>query len=439
MKSSNFQTIVLIIFGLGIVAGVIAFATYRAISAADKIPSLTVWGTLPEDYFNFLGALGAEDDYLTKMTYRRIPPEEFDKVFVDALADGVGPDVVLIRDDHFYKHRNRLYQVPYENYSASDYYETFVKSSKVFEGERGFYAFPAVIDPLVMYWNKDIFASVGLASPPKYWDEMIELSERVTITDGFLNINRSAVPLGTYSNIENAKNIISLFMMQTGSSIVSNSKGVYSVDISSPMAEANSDLIRAFKFYTDFSNPNNSSYSWNSSMPNSLEAFLAEEVAIYFGLASEEDFLAESNPNLSYGVKLMPQFRNSAQEMTTGRMYGFAVTNQSISKPKNRGRKVNHAYEALFALIEPKQIQEIDQRTGLPSSQVKMLRENTHRASSAAVVDSAIKMRLWVDPHQDLSSSAFLRTIESIRSNHRDAGAAVSRLRGDISNLLKSN
>src|SRR5690606_38217983 len=84
-------------------------------------------------------------------------------------------------------------------------------------------------------------------------------------------------------------------------------------------------LESALRFYTNFSNPSQESYSWNAALRNSRDAFLAGELAIYFGYASEIQGLRQQNPNLNFDAALMPQTRDVATTMTFGKMYGFAI------------------------------------------------------------------------------------------------------------------
>lgn len=39
-------------------------------------------------------------------------------------------------------------------------------------------AFPLTIDPLVMYWNRDILSNAGIVKPPAYWDEIYSIVKK---------------------------------------------------------------------------------------------------------------------------------------------------------------------------------------------------------------------------------------------------------------------
>ncbi|MDZ7726009.1 MAG: extracellular solute-binding protein [Candidatus Campbellbacteria bacterium] len=427
MKNS-FQTILLFIFGIGAVVGVASFALYQTFNSDRNIPEIDMWGSLPAEYFTYLDENEIDDPYLEKINYREIRPENFDQTLVEALADGNGPDLILLKHDSIYEHRNRVYKIPFENYSASDYYDTYIQAAEIFEGADGFYALPAVVDPMVMYWNRSILSSELISSPPSYWDEMRDFSERITQTDGFLDISRSAVSLGTYDNITNAKDILSLLLMQSGSPIVTGSEGSHRASFSQVTDELSLPPSEALNFYTEFANPERGAYTWNSSLPSSRESFLAEDLALYFGFASEESELIDANPNLSFGVSMMPQVQSSSRRVTFGDLYGFAVIRNSDN--------TDVAFNALYALSSQSGLELLDERTGLPSVHNSLLAEDPTKASSRVFVDSTLITKTWFDPDRRETYRAFKRMVESVRSNARDAKSALDRLSREINNMF---
>ena len=57
------------------------------------------------------------------------------------------------------------------------------------------------------------------------------------------------------------------------------------------------DLGSILQFYVDFADPVKPVYSWNKSFPRAVDAFSSEDLAIYFGFASEFRSLLNKNPN----------------------------------------------------------------------------------------------------------------------------------------------
>jgi len=429
-KSASFQTILLFIFGIGALIGVAFFALSKATNSGSNLPRLEMWGTLPASYFDFLGPDKSDNIYFQKVTYREIRKEDFDQMLLEALADGTGPDLIVINGDDVYKQRRRLYEIPFESYSASKFANSYIPAGQIFQSDKGFYALPAVVDPLVMYFNRSILSSNAIASPPKSWDVMRDFSERVTKTDGFLNIDTSAVSLGTFANINHAKNILSLLLMQSGSRITAKSNGRYVADFSQSSSELSLPPSEALNFYTEFADPSKSAYSWNSSLPMSKTAFLSEDLALYFGLASEEKELVSANPNLSFGVAMMPQVGSTSTVMTTGDIYGFAVM-------KNTAH-VTSAFTTLFALADTTGLSLLNKRTGLPSVHRALLKEDPTRASSSVFVNSALVMRTWVDPDSKETNKLFADMVDSVRSSQLSSVEALARLTAQLNKLFSN-
>jgi multiple sugar transport system substrate-binding protein len=428
-EASTFQTILLVVFGVGAIIGVIVFAMYRAGGGAvGAIPPLQMWGTLPASHFDFL-IDRPENPIFQRITYREIRPEDFDRTLVEAIADGEGPDLVVLRHDSIHEHRNRIVNIPFESVSSSVFNSTYLSAGTIFQGEMGYYALPALIDPLVMYWNRTMLAENGMTAPPATWDLMRDFSQRITQTDGFLEITRSAVSLGTFDNINHAKDLISLLLMQAGSRITARGATGYVADFSQQSRELSLPPAEAINFYLEFADPARRSYSWNAAMPASREAFVAEDLALYFGFASEEREIIEANPHLSFGVSLMPQVASSSAVMTTGDIYGIAVLRSS--------QNVNPAFHALFALTGGEGISALDTRTGLPSVRLDLLREDPARASSTIFVNSALVVRTWFDPDPIETERAFRNMIQSIRANELSTSDALGRLGSQINELFR--
>jgi len=431
MKNNiSFQTIILFVFGIGALIGVAVFSVTRNTNPERNMQTLQMWGTLPAEYFTFLGQNKSEDPYFQKVAYREIRSEEFDQVLIEALADGVGPDVVVLGHDSVYKHRNRIYKIPFESFSASTFSAAYLTAGGIFQSDTGYYALPAVIDPLVMYWNRPVLSSLGIDAPPESWDTMRDFSQRVTETDGFLDIKRSAVSLGTASNINHVKDIVSLLLMQSGSRIVAKGATGYVADFSQQSTSLSLPPSEAINFYTEFSDPSKLVYSWNTSLPESRATFLAEDLALYFGLASEEREIVSANPNLSFGVAEIPQVSSSPVKMTTGDLYGFSVLK---STPRTE-----QAFTTLYKLAGVEGLSQLDERTGLPSVHNALRKEDPTRASSRVLVNSALITRLWVDPEPRETNRAFREMIESVRSNQRDAEEALSRLASELNFMFKN-
>ena len=112
------------------------------------------------------------------------------------------------------------------------------------------------------------------------------------------------------------------------------------------------DLSSILKFYTDFADPLKDVYSWNKSLGNSRDVFSRENLAFYFGYASELQSLVDKNPNQNFLVASVPQIRNGNFKLTSAHVVGIAIS--SFSKNFDTaftaaGLMVNSDFASKFA------------------------------------------------------------------------------------------
>lgn len=231
---SKFQIVLLAVFAIFIVLGVAFFALYRG-SGADDIPVI-VWGDIPsEDFHLLLNTPTFTRSSAASTIYEEKPEDTIEAEFTEALAQGKGPDLLIIIQDQLWSNKAKLALIPYANISERDYKTTFVDEGELFLDPRGIYALPLTIDPLVLYYNRDLLASTGESQPMKYWDEIYGAATNYSKMDSAGNLVSSVMALGESFNIPHAKDILSLLMLQAGTPITSFSGTELSAKISNQL------------------------------------------------------------------------------------------------------------------------------------------------------------------------------------------------------------
>lgn len=425
---SKFQIIFTGIFGAFVIIGVIVFSSYRGSSGGQT--TVTVWGTIPNyEFLNIVDNTSLKDNKLYKIEYTEKSEENFDSDFVEALASGVGPDLFVINSEKLIKHKNKIVNIPYSVLSQREFKNTFIEGAEIFTNENGVYALPIGIDPLVMYWNRSIFNQTLNTNPPKFWDEFYGLTSKISKKDGALNIQRSAVAMGEFSNIDNAKEIIASLFMQGGNQIVKN---IYSDEIESVLdygKEGNiSPAYSAINFYTEFSNPTKSSYSWNRSLPSSRDYFLSGNLAIYFGFGSEISRLQIQNPNLNFDVAVFPSSRETGEAVNYGKFYALAITKSSS--------KINPAF-SIASILSSEGAKYFSQILNIAPARRDLLAERQTDAYRSVFYEGAIKSRSWLDPEPKETNVIFKNMVESVTSGRARISEAVIRASNEINSLIK--
>ncbi|NDE68321.1 extracellular solute-binding protein, partial [bacterium] len=306
---SKFQLIFVAVFVVFIVGGVAAFATYKSTNQDTTLPSIEVWGTVSQDTFNqLLQEVNRSQTQQIQVNYVEKTPASFDKDFITTLARGGGPDAVLLPQDLIFKHRDKILTIPYTTISQRDFMDTYVQESEKYIDSSGILALPLMIDPLVMFVNKDMFTNAGLAVYPKQWNEFDRLTNLLTQKDNKGNVRRSAIALGEFSNLTHAREVLGTILLQAGNPVtVVTGDGLFRSALGYDDIKGAESTAAGLSFFNQFSNPSQPNYSWNRSLPSSFNSFLGGKLATYFGFASEITSIRTKNPNLNFDIAPMPQ------------------------------------------------------------------------------------------------------------------------------------
>lgn len=434
----NFQYILLSIFALMGVISVIVFANPPEKEGSGAIAGakgeVVIWGTYPENQVaQVLGGFNKEYQDSFKVSYRYFDSARFDTNIVEALASDRGPDILLLPNDLILRHSDKIELVPYTRIPQLTYQSTFIEGAEIFMRSQGLVAIPYAIDPIVMYWNRDLFNNASITLPPKYWEELLILAPKLTKRDlRTQNILQSTVAFGEYENVTNAKDIISMLFLQTGVQIVGVEEGRIVTDLEVSQGEQltpDQDVVSALRFFMDFSDPRKANYSWSRALPSSREQFLKGELAIHFDYASAYGILKERNPHLNFAVAMVPQVKGNTVEVTFARMHGLAVLKSSQNKET--------AMIAVQQLLRPEYARPFAEMFNLPPVRRDLLNVSQTDAARAVFYDSAIRARTWLDPRPAASATAFLDMVEGVSSGRLKADNAITLLSSRLRALLK--
>ena len=416
---SPFQIGILILFVVFIIGGVFIFASFSGLTNSGSIGNITIWGTLDRQVMEeALSAIREADQAYEQVKYEEKDPATYRDELVNALAAGGGPDLVILPQDEIVSFSDKLVPTPFSSLSARNFKNSFIPEADLFLSGQGIIAMPLLIDPLVMYVNRDLFASAGVAQTPRYWDEFFTLAPKLTSIDTRSDVRRSAVALGSFDNIRHAKDILAALFIQAGDPIATlSTEGKLEVVLGDDTGTLDRPAESALRFYTEFSNPAKSVYSWNRALPDSQDAFVAGTVAVYFGFASEFSTLRERNPNLSIEVAPLPQVRDSKNLYTFGRMYALALTRVT--------QNAEGAFMVAQTFTGDDIAGEFAKALGLPPVKRTLLSDTPEDAAQSVFAESALMARAWLDPEPRSSRAIFKTMIDSVVSGRSEPRSAV--------------
>ncbi len=427
------QIVVIGVFIFFLVIAVIVFAAFGTTTSSEEAAQSEIWGVMPSSVFsNIANNLNAAKPGSINIKYREIDNSDFESTLVNALAEGTGPDAILIPSDLMVKLQKKLALISFDAYPQSDFKESFIQGAELLLTHEGTYGLPFLVDPLVMYFNRDILNSNGVASAPTSWEQVLALSEKLTTLSEDRTVLRSTVPFGDYTNVTHAKDILATLMIQSGNPLViRDSAG----KIKNLMAESSGAAVGAIEtaldFYTQFADPLKPIYTWNRGLTESKQAFVNGDLAFYFGPASELLELQSKNPNLNFDVATIPQPQNANVKRTGGSVYSFAVLATSNNQRAALG--------ALLTLTSPEVVALASNSTHLPPARRDLLSQVPGTGSGSVFYRSALWTTTWLDPDPVQSDKAFQSAVDSIVTGSERVTQSSKSLASKIDEIIRTS
>jgi ABC-type glycerol-3-phosphate transport system substrate-binding protein len=376
--------------------------------------SVEIWGTLSEDaFYQTLKPISEAQPAYAVISYREVSPETFDNELLNALAEDRGPDLVLLPHEELVSYRSKIQPIPFENFPDRDFRNLYIDGAEIWKLNDGVYGYPIAVDPLVMYWNRDILSSKNILTAPTTWEAIVNNIVPTFVERDFnRNITLSPLAFGEYRNVQNAQEIISMLTIQGGSSLVTDAgDGRYGVLLNQSADRGRTPLEAAATFYTNFASPSNPLYSWNRARPQDRDAFLSEDLILYFGKGSEARSLAAQNPNLNFDIAEVPQGATASLRRTYGTFYGLSLLRSANNKPG--------AYIAMQLVGGADFAAAYSTNLGMAPAHRSSLASGSSDTYGRIIYSSTIVARGWLSPRPSAVDTIFTQMVEDVLANRR--------------------
>jgi multiple sugar transport system substrate-binding protein len=429
---SKFQIIIIAVF---VVLGLVAVLIFAGIlpgfkkgGSGGSAVQISMWGTFPANKFqSLLSDFNEINKDSFKIIYSEKKSSDYEKEIINALASGNSPDLWFLTQDLVLQYKDKIFPIPFTSYKQRDYLDSFINSADLFIDGQNIIGLPMAVDPLVLYWNRDLFASSGVSRPPQSWDEFLLDVQVLTKRDAAGNIIQSGAAMGEFQNVKNAKEILSMLILQAGNSIIDKDKmtvvlGIKGNNLLDPTESA-------VRFFNEFSNPGKESYSWNRALQDSDKMFTAGSLAMYFGYASELENVKAKNIHLNFDIAEVPQIKDSSLKATFGKIYGLVMSKNS--------KNIQTAFSALLKLTAADFEGSFSAAIGLGSSRRDVLAVNPSDPAFSVIYKSSIMSRAWLEPDPRQVSDIFKNMVESSATGKSKISEAVQDARKKLEELLK--
>jgi multiple sugar transport system substrate-binding protein len=434
MKKTNVvQIVTLAVFGVAIVFATLLFSGKLPFGqgGSDQIKgTLVLWGTFPESVVQPVLDSGLKTYKDLKVTYVRKSEATFDTDLLSALASGKGPDLFFVSHDDLKKRTPQLFAIPFTSFPESLYSSTFIDQADRNLTPDGVVAIPIGVDPMVLYYNKDLLSSGFVVAPPKTWADLIAMTPSLTKKTDAGVISQSAVAMGSYDNIVHAKDIMALLSLQAGNPLVSHDDTRYFGTLTDVDVTRQATFANAMNLYLSFANPTSMQYTWNPSLPNDKALFGAGKLAMYIGYASELQGFRDKNPNLNFDVAFVPQPKNALRTISFGRIYSLGISTLSQKK------SLAVTFANWFAGTEG--VKEFDGLSGLVPARKDLLSNKPQDdARGTLIYNSAIASRSWYDPEPISTSALFRKLVTQVQGGASSLEQLLPQMNTDLEILLR--
>lgn len=311
----NKRLMIILVAGIAILVFLTLILILRNLGGGGGGPRVAVefWGVFDDRiaFDKVIRDFQAQNPSIS-VAYRQFSFEDYEREVVNALAGGTGPDVWMIHHTWLPKHIDKLAPLPEKIrgldrplMTFKDFQDQFVEVAVNDLAVGGqIFAVPLYVDTLALYYNRDLFNSAGITSPPRSWDEFNDAVEKLTRIDSSGNIVQSGAAIGTSQNVNRSTDILASLMIQSGVRMtdVDNTSAMFSRPVNNtPVGEI------SLRYYTDFANPSVRTYTWNNSQHYSIDAFTEGTVAMMFNYSHQAGILNQKAARLNYAVAPMPQ------------------------------------------------------------------------------------------------------------------------------------
>ncbi len=398
------------------------------------------------------------------INYRKLSYAEYEQALVNALAEDRGPDIFSINANWVKRYQNKISYLPDQitlaypvvrgtlkketipelrtkkslslatlkngfidtvyNDVTLDVYDNNAKANV-----RKIYALPLSLDALATFYNKDLLNNAGIAELSDYWNKQFQKDvKNLTKQNAKGEILQAGVALGGGFNIERASEILAALMLQNGTSVLDDQgRVVFRQYVRDKDYNPGVDAIR---FYTDFANPTKDVYSWNKTLPNSLDMFVQGNLAIMFGYSYHVPLIKARAPKLNFGLQPFPQIE--------GRNDPKNVADYWVEVVSKKSRYPNEAWDFIqFVAAQPEIVKSFLANTGRVSAIKSLVKEEMNDDNVGVFAKQVLVSTSWYKGlDYETADKAFKEMAEAIADNPDNFDYEAKIAEGKIANSI---
>jgi len=430
------QQILIIAIGAIVIIGfgaLFLFNGQKKASTAQAV-NLSVWGTDDKKAFDGLITYYTQYNPAAKIAYTQIDQADYENALLRAFAAGNGPDVFEIGNRSLPKWQSVLAQLPVAYSSQFGTLQLQSDFPSVVQSDftatpsattTGIYALPLSIDTLAMIYNKDLFDSAGIASPPATWDDFEADVQKLRAFGSGGQIMQAAAALGgSEASIPEAPDILSLLMLQNGTQMVSGDRSAASF-----AGDSTSAGVAAFNFYLQFANASSPYYTWSDALGNDVQSFVNKQVAIIFGYHDALSAIQAKAPFMRVGIAAVPQPKGATVSVSYPKYNGLAVYKGSPS--------IIGAWQFILTLTAYANGEKIyTDATGDPPALRSAITTAENDPNLSVFASQALTARSWYEIDDSAIDGILNTAIQNALNGSAAAAQALEQAQSSVTNLM---
>jgi len=316
-------------------------------TTGPTITTLSVWSPFDEGkYYQAFSRPFLNQNPNVRLAFKFIDAkdaQDYEAKVVDAIANGTGPDIWLVRSDWILKHAPKsLPAVPKNKEDnpiaiVKDQLEGAAVDANIVDGQ--LFGVPLSTDTLAVIYNASfyntIYDSLGkdaqaiLEKSPDSWDIVKAQTIIVSQVSGS-KVNRSAIALGTVDNTFAPVDVLTAILAQNGATILSPDKKSVTLNLATyKNTVATFPGAEALDLYTSFARPGQPNYAWDSTLGDPIDAFLQGKTGAMVGYYSTLQQILNRDPKFTVKVAALPQKDPKTDRIDYGVTWSHIVNKDS--------------------------------------------------------------------------------------------------------------
>lgn len=237
-----------------------------------------------------------------------LDPGSYDAKLATAAQSGTLPDMFAIRNDWLARYHKSAVAAPGSVFTPDSYKAIFAPlPAQELMQDNKILGLTYSLPTLALYYNTQLFTQARVSDPPKDWQQLLDVNAKLSQKQGPA-LYKSGIALGTAA-INNSVDILSVLMMQNGTAMTNQPPTAATFDATD--TNAYNPGAAATAYYTSFSNPGKTSYSWSDALGGSVQAFAGGKTAMLIDYPFQASVIKAANPNLNFKTAQLPQLNST--------------------------------------------------------------------------------------------------------------------------------